>query len=209
MMRLWTIQPLAVWQILERDGVFHTDPAQSSFKDDYPEGCDWIVRRLRRHAGPESEGCVLPIWAWYQWRGVARAKPDLRAIRYELEGDWVRLEVEVENDHVLLSDFHVWHYCMSYWYLPSSGRDDRRFNKELRLRGLNYHRTKPLPDAVYYARIEQSWERVFDLDWKGPDGGFDNETRWVQAVFWELRLEQVREVSHLRGTWPDRKRRLL
>jgi hypothetical protein len=52
-MRLWTIQPLAVWEILERDGVFHTEPELSDFKDDYPEGYDWIVRRLRQHAGPE------------------------------------------------------------------------------------------------------------------------------------------------------------
>lgn len=130
-MRLWTIQPLAVWQTLERDGVFHSDPAQSEFRDDYAEGYDWIVRRLRQHVGPEPEGCKLPIWAWYQWHGTARPKPDLRKLRHDCIGEWVRIEVEINDENVLLSDFIPWHYCMSYWYLPSSGRDDRRFAKRL------------------------------------------------------------------------------
>lgn len=137
-MILWTIQPLAVWEILERDGVFHCDPAQSEFKDEFPEGYDWIVRRLRRHAGPEPKGYILPIWAWYRWQGIARPKPDLRTLRHDCIGEMVRIELEIGEAVVLLSCFHLWHYCMCYWYLSASRAEDRRFTKELRVKGLNY-----------------------------------------------------------------------
>lgn len=206
-MRLWTIQPLAVWQILERDGVFHTDPAQSEFVDDYPEGYDWIVRRLRQHAGPEPEGCKLPIWAWYRWQGAARAKPDLRKVRHESTGEWVRIEVEIGEVDVLLSDFVAWYYCMCYWYLPSSEEDGHRLEKELERKGQNFYRTKPLPDPAYHARIEQSWDQILDLEWSCPDGSYVNDIKWVQAVFWELRREQVRDVTHFRGAWRKKKSR--
>ncbi|MBC8139714.1 MAG: DUF3841 domain-containing protein [Fibrella sp.] len=205
-MRLWTIQPLAVWRILEHTGVFHTDPAHSAHKDDFPEAYDWIVRRLRQHAGPSPEGCELPIWAWHQWRGAARPKPDLRWFRHKTEGDFVRIAVEITDNEVLLSDFDLWYSCMNYWYLPVSRADDRRFTKSLRERGLDYYKTRPLPDPQYHARIEQSWERILDLDRVGRDK-VTRENRWIQAVFWELRRDQVCEVTPFRGTWSDRKSR--
>ena len=128
-------------------------------------------------------------------------------IRHEIEGESVRIEVEMGADNVLLSDFHLWHYCMCYWYLSASRADNRRFDKELRERELDYFKTKPLPDPVYHARIEQSWERILDLEWAGPDKAHPSNDKCIQAVFWELRLEQVREVTHFRGTWRDRKLR--
>ncbi len=111
----------------------------------------------------------------------------------------MRIEVELGETEVLLSDFRLWHYCMNYWFLPASKAEDKRFNKELRNNALNYYSMKPLPDPVYHARIEQSWERILDLNFVGIDKILD-ENRSIQAVFWELRREQVRAVTHFRGT---------
>ena len=32
----------------------------------------------------------------------------------------VRLELQVADDRVLLSDFDLWHYVLNYWYLPET-----------------------------------------------------------------------------------------
>lgn len=203
-MQLWTIQPLAVWKTLESDGVFHSDPMQSEHRTDYPEAYDWITRHLMQHAGSPPLGCVTPIWAWYQWHGEARRKPDLRWWRHWMEGDCVRIEIEMSGDETLLSDFDLWHYCMGYWYL-SDTEESERFEAELLEHGLNYYAQKPLPDAKYHAQIERSWERIFDWERVDDSSTLPRAGKWVQAVFWELRLDRVRAVTQFRGAFRAKK----
>ena len=201
-MQLWTIQPLVVWQTLERAGVFHSDPAQSEHRSDYPEAYDWITRRLTQHAGSPPPGCTTPIWAWCQWRGEARRKPDLRWWRQWMEqGDWVRIELEIPEAEVLLSDFDLWHYCMGYWCLGQNEEERERFEAESAEHGLSFYAQKPLPDAHYHAQMEQSWERIFDLHTVDEVSAFPHTAKWIQAVFWELRRDRVCAVTHFRGAF--------
>ena len=55
---------------------------------------------------------------------------------------------------------------------------------------------KSLPDSEKEKYMEENWERIFNTD------PFENDWtargKWVQAVFWELRKEQVRKVRFFR-----------
>ena len=108
----------------------------------------------------------------------------------------VRLEIELDERRVLLSDFELWHYVLNYWYLPESEEDGESFEAELKGAGLCFFTEKPLPDPGYHKRIEASWLRIFDLDWSAKEIASPRKDKQIQAVFGELREENIRSVQY-------------
>ena len=96
---------------------------------------------------------------------------------------------------VLLSDFSLWHHVLNYWYLPASRKDERAFERQLNAVGLDYFKTKPLPDSRLHKRVEASWERIFDLDFVARGVTGPRDERIVQATLWALPLEWVRKIT--------------
>ena len=157
----------------------------------------WMVEKMRCHIGSSPTPDCMPIWAWHQWEGSKRKKPDLRAGRHLDKGQrGVRIEFEPADADALLSDFSLWHFALNYWYLPGSEGDGKAFEEELASHGLCFFDQKPLPHAGYHARIVASWDRMFDLDWSEPDVSQPRETKAIQATVWELRRDQVRCHHH-------------
>lgn len=69
-------------------------------------------------------------------------------------------------------------------YIPLSEKDDNIFESST----FSRQRKTEL--------IKKSWARIFDLDWHEPYINHPKNERMIQAVFWELRLENVLEVEH-------------
>jgi hypothetical protein len=107
----------------------------------------------------------------------------------------VRIELEIGDNRVLLSDFQLWHYALNYWYLPASVRDGQEFDAELKAAGVCYYRTKPVPDVKLHARIERSWERIFDLGWSSRAFTAKRAERTIQGVVWDIWLGDIRGVT--------------
>jgi hypothetical protein len=89
----------------------------------------------------------------------------------------VCLELEVPDHLVLLSDEEEWHIVLGDEYL-CCGQD---IDSE-------YEWYEGLPSEKRDAVQTASWERIFNV--------FDREepSQFIQATFWELRLEQVKGV---------------
>ncbi len=193
-MRLWTIQTIEAWNALQRTGVLHADP---SLIEDYRlPAYNWLATRMHERIGKPPTDCSYPIWAWYQWQGHNKRRPDLRSTAHLPKGSHgIRIEIEVDEKNVLLSDFELWHYVLNYWYLPISERAGESFKTELAKAGLCFHRTTPLPDLNYHKQIEESWSRIFDLDWSADAISSRREDKTIQGVFWELNIEQVQNVK--------------
>lgn len=51
--------------------------------------------------------------------------------------------------------------------------------------------------GAFTARVEASWERVFDIDHADLDPAWNGspETQSIQAAFWRLSQDQVRKVE--------------
>jgi hypothetical protein len=144
---------------------------------------------------------AVPIWAWYQWEGVERCKPDLRSSGYLPKGSHgVRVECQVADDRVVLSDFDLWHYVLNYWYLPETEKAGRAFEKKLAHAGLSFYacdHKHPLLHVRYRREIEKSWERIFDVGWadRGCAVAKPPRAKSIQATLWELALEDVVQVT--------------
>ena len=108
--RLWTIQPLHVWEKLRQMGALWVDPGTDEFSHEFRESYDWMCRQMRRRL-PEYEG-HYPWWA-YDY------KLDLRSFRYQSgTGRQVLLELALPPEQVLFSAYGAWHFVLGPSYLP-------------------------------------------------------------------------------------------
>lgn len=105
-------------------------------------------------------------------------------------GENVILELEIPDDDVLLSDEENWHYVLNNWYLHDVNNDEDKWN-EIDAWFDN------LPLDKQEAIKRKPWERIFDKD------NADNNWKFVQATFWELRTEQIKSVRKFTGRGRD------
>ena len=187
MVRLWTMQPVEVYNILMRDGVFICD----SNKVPEPSFCEryeWMNKKLAQK-DKKPDNVSYPIWAWYRFNGKEK-KPDLRHSCYGTRGDkMVCLELEVPDENVLLSDFDLWHFPLNNWWLYDCFRDgycDEDHDKD-------HAWFYALSQEEQRAEIEKSWERIFDIT--PYENDWIEKGKYVQAVFWELKKEYVRKIQ--------------
>jgi len=183
-LRVWTIQPAAVYEKLKAEGVFRCDPmhpecfAALGFYRAY----DWLAGQMRQRIGGPPDGVRYPIWAWYAMYGKNR-RPDLRWIEFRAQSAGYCIELEIPDADVLLSDAEGWYIVLNDGYYPSANDS---FDAE-------YQEWELLPD-VDRERIKiDSWDRVFDV--------FNEKTpcEFIQATFWEMRIEQVIQIRYFRG----------
>ena len=197
-MTLWTIQSIAAWKILQREKVLFNDRRYS--EELYLDAYRWMVKQMERRIGPRPENTSLPLWAWYQRHDSKKRKPDLRFSAYLPKGErGVRIEFGQSDKGVLLSDFELWHYVLNYIYLPQTIADGEAFDVELEAElskhNLSFSEVEHLPVRAYHQRIEESWERIFDLDWFDEEITHPFDEKSIQATFWQLHFDQIRDVQ--------------
>jgi len=139
------------------------------------------------------------MWAWYQ-EGDGHKRPDLRSGGYLERGRrGVRIEFEIDPQQVLLSDFTLWHHVLNYWYVARSEADDLAFERLVEAQGWGNPPPHPFPDPAIHGRVVRSWDRIFDIDFEDEYVTGPLDRKAIQATFWELRLDDVRDVTHFRA----------
>ena len=193
-MTLWTIQSIDAWKELQTSGILRCYDRFVE-NEDY-EAYKWMAKQMEKRIPVPRPGNAMPLWAWFQWEGEQQKRPDLRSSSHLPRGDrGVRIEFQIRDDWIILSDFDLWHYVLNYWYLPQSLADEELFEMKLAEHGLSFYDTKPLPDPIFHDAIRQSWERIFDIEWEEKGITVPKEQKSIQATFWELRLKDLRLVD--------------
>lgn len=142
---------------------------------------------------PAYEG-RYPWWAYDH-------KPDLRRHHTDGPGRFVRLELAVAPERVLLSAYGAWHYVLNLFYLPQSvddeeyQREDNVWEEELERHGLNPYRGLLLPEP-WQSRMTASRERIFDVDDL-------RNTNTIQACFERLDFADVVRVTFFTPHLPE------
>ena len=169
-MKIWTIQPLEIWQMIQNTGVYICDPELSSMPD-FAFAYDWMAEQMTNLIGEPPTGIVYPVWGWYRLRGKHK-KPDLRSERwcYGSGGeDYTCIELEIPDDEVMLSDFDKWHYILNDDYYFFSPDDEWNAQQEI------YYATLSDKDKESFKR--RNWQGVFEIE----------QSKNVQATFWSLK----------------------
>ena len=186
-MRLWTIQPIAFYVRLRTDGRICCDPSLAcnliQTPDAFQTAYNWMAEQLRKRVEMPPDDVRYPIWAWYALDGKHQ-KPDLRRTEFRFyHGNHVCLEVEIPDSEVLLSDEEAWHIVLNDAYISAGENIDAE-----------YAWFEALPEDQRRRVKRESWERIFDIFNPGASCLF------IQAVFWQLRLDQVRDVRVFKGS---------
>ncbi len=162
----------------------------SKEKIDWPEFIhyyDWIREQMIRRI--PGYGGAYPIWLWAK-------KPDMRKTGWGPGGQkLVRIEAEIPEERVLLSDFNLWHTPLNDGYLGISKADDDAFEAEVEKRtGRKFARiTDPDFPEDLKRRVIDSWERIFPDRWGELDDPewFGEVPGVLQACVEEVSLEEV------------------
>jgi len=196
-MVIWSNLTQQAWKELQTQGRLRVSRRHT--EKDFLGSYLWMASQMeRRLQTPRPSEDSMPIWAWWQWWGDRR-RPDLRASGYLPKGTrGIRVELRVQADHVLLSDFELWHYVLNYWYLPRTEKEGIAFEKKLTRAGLSLvgcTHARPLPHAGFRREVESSWERIFDLSWTDRRHRIvsASNNRSIQATLWELSMDDVVE----------------
>ena len=146
-----------------------------------------MAEQMCKRIGQPPQGVQYPIWAWHtvEWK---HAKPDLRRSEFRsYKTPQVCLEVEIPDKAVLLSNEDMWHIVLNSEYYGDACSDE-----EYEAEGKWFD---SLPAQEQIAVKRQSWEKIFDV-FPARETSWDCHGKYVQATFWELRLEQVKAVRH-------------
>jgi hypothetical protein len=175
-MILWSIQHSNQLKEFEETCVLlaNKDHVDKDFQSSY----DWLVTKMQHI--PNLYQVEYPVWAWKNWY-PDRAKPDLR--KYTRQGkkgeNLIRIEFEVDDSEVLVTDFDYWHSVLNYSYIHSTQAEEDEWSDG----DWNDPKWKYSDDEII-----KSWDNLFNLG--------DRAMGSNQACVWQIKKEQVRKIDH-------------
>lgn len=201
-MRIWTIQPLAVLEQVEKDGVALSYGGLSDWDDYVWEPYEWLIGQLVQRRGWTPRR--FPWWAYCE-------KPDLRNHRWSGRGMQVRLELEIDENRLLVMPRWAWDNVVSGQYIAYTEEEDRAWNERmlanvpLESYGDPDSRDplRPLPDP-WNTELHTSWERLFapGLPPESPKrpGPWESGSGKKRECVWEeIRRDDIRRVTRFEG----------
>jgi hypothetical protein len=184
---------MRAWDQLQRQGVLRGDGRRVAAC--YRYAYRWMADQMRLRLPPHC--AKFPLWGWYQWQGAKQCRPDLRASGHLAKGQpGVRIELELPEDTVLLSDFNGWHSVLNRHFLSISEQEDDAFGRELERAGVEWRWPYPEP---FHDRVVSSWQRIFDVEAGDAEWWGAPAERTIQATFRELTIPQIRRVHIFRA----------
>lgn len=196
-MRLWSIQPLAVWEALEasEDGKLFVDPDHEGVWQEFRTAYEWLAKEMKKRIpGYQDHPNGYPWWAW-------TIKPDMRReIWHCAKGNkFVLIEITLPTDQICLTDFDIWNIVLSKRYVSWNDEEQDTWDAEWETRFGKKHWKKEEVSAdilaEHTARVEESWLHVFDFNNPNRDPEYWGEVE-KQATFGTLDKSQVVKVSH-------------
>ena len=201
-MKLWTIQNEEVYKKFKSTGILRAD--RNFIYDDMIFHYNWMVDQMKKRIGtPNAETIKYPIWDWYQWQGTKNKRPDLRFSGHLERGiKGVLLELEVEAEKVLLSDFADFNNVLNYGYISNNEKEYDNFYNELESYGYCHYDLQSADKKSeileqFKIKLYESWDKIFNLErevderWSGK-----KEDQSIQATMWEVEWKQVVSGKH-------------
>lgn len=191
-MRVWSIQPEKLYEDLKIKKALHCDPTQSELISEcgFGPAYDWLVRQMKERVGLPPKGVLYPFWAWHtlEWK---HQRPDLRRMEFRAyKGDQVCLELEIPDNMVLLSNENTWHIVLNDGYYGDSSNEQEAEIED------HWFESLPLDEKAVVKM--KSWKKIFNVSPPYEDA-WECQGKYVQATFWELRLDQVVAVRRFKG----------
>lgn len=180
--RVWTKQHISVWEILERQGVYHAHGDGIFHNEDaklMKESYLWLASNIPG-AQNKPAGSEFPIWLAFSRAGTMLPTPNT-----------VLLELEIDPALITHINIAKWGMILNCAYIPRDAQDKQRHSQLLRDWGTSDEKacmTQFYPQIK--REIQASWARLFDdsIQLGSPE---------TYGTIWEVRKEWVRNVEIL------------
>ena len=201
-MILWTLQKYEAYESLLKNGklISNYDLSMAADCYEFDYAYKWMINQMNIKLNIENTNC--PIWLWYQYDGIKNKKPDMRRTAHDTKGTkLVRLTLNIDENKVLLSDFSLFHFVLNYWYLPINEEDGCTFDKiydTINYIDMRYDFVKHpnnLDIINIRNKIENSWQRIFDLSLEDDYLYYKKSEKSIQATTFDISLEDVIKVE--------------
>lgn len=202
-MIVWTIQKREVYDELLSSGIYYTKEPDFTHVEEFRYAYDWLVPKMIERIGkPPYEGIKYPVWSWYHYS--PKYKPDLRYSEFKYHKyPQVRLELEIPDNQIVLSDFDLWGSVICYWKICHNYKQSNLFD-EIMKRNLgknqySFSLSNPAP-SPFHEEIVESWDHIFDMTYtcQGYAKGFSDkipENKSVQGTFWYISKDMIRDYT--------------
>jgi hypothetical protein len=193
-MPLWTVQPLAVWAQVQRDGAAWVDPSRVNRHGWLPPPYSWLSWQLRGRIDGS-----LGRFPWFAYC----SRPDLRWVRHTRP--WGETQVSMESEpppgQWVAFPCWAWHEVFTGQYLALTAADARDWARRVRdAVGVAFGEYEGLLPEPLESELEASWRRLFSpalpaRSWRRGDRRVDRE-----AVVEVIRAPWVRRMHVFAGT---------
>lgn len=185
-MRLWTIQPPEVVDIINTTEQFTCDTTLSENYKDFHDAYHWLVNEMDKRNITHPQHLTLPLWAWHT-RNAKHKKPDFRYMGLGVRGTrYACIEFEIPDNQVLLSDYDKWHNVLNKsWYDDSTNESE--FDE------LQAWFDTLEPQERHKLTID-SWQKIFDTTYRKSQ--WDSNGEYIQATFWVLEKSMIRDIKY-------------
>ncbi len=201
-MILWTIQSIDQLNKLVQTGTLQTDYMDETFSE---VAYRYMREQLCKRVGPPPSAASWPVWAWAQYDGISKSMPDITQPGHVEPGHaGALIEFEIAENECLFSDFFLYHEIMNLSPIFDTDEEQNLFDQELNDAGLWFgDSSKVLAHPQFGPRVVSTWQKIFDLDTPSERLPCVRSERSIQAVFWSLPIERVRNVVQFIGAEND------
>lgn len=183
----WTFVPQAIVEDILAGNIQECPVDKADDEPNFMLAYEWLRDRMDESGLVGRKPGISPWWCWVRMDGQYAKPTDLNA-----DEGFVLLELSLDPEDVLLSDFHFWHVPLNYWYFGGSEEAGDAFDEEMKAIGLNIWTMKPLPEP-HHSRVQDSWREVFLLDCQN-DYTYAFEDKAIQGVFWRMKPENIKGI---------------
>ena len=177
--RVWTKQSAVVWDILQREGIYHARRADILRTEEAAligTAYDWLAQNTPG-AGAKPKDAEYPIWLSFSRAAAMLPTPGT-----------VVMELAVDPESITRVNIAKWGAILNYSYIPKDPADARRHQALLREYGTGDARAMMTPFFPQIRReITDSWKRLFDDSIQlGSPACYGN--------IWEVRREWIQQI---------------
>lgn len=197
-LRLWSIQEAFKLDEIKSSGKLIC--SENKYSLEWDKEYKWMIRQMNERIGFPKLRNQYPIWAWYQYEDSKHKKPDLRKSGHLPSGtNAIRIEFEKRIENVLLSDFILWHYPLSYKSIIAKNEEECE-EFEARLKNMKLDKTEfnDLPIGIRNS-IEISWQRVFDMDFDNEFYTHPKQDKKIQACCWDIKEQEIMRIDKFKA----------
>ena len=190
-MRVWSMQPLEVYNEIMKKGYYVCNPKKSELireESNFRIAYNWLIKEMVKRIGYPPKGVQYPVWAWAVYNG-RNHKPDLRTGQLKPGQEGVCIELEIPENQLVLSDFDAWHSVLNDSFSDTS-KNEMEWEKQ-------HDWFDSLPYEERQIVKEKSWQNIFNIEPYESDWVCIG--KYVQATFWVLRKEDIKKVQFFKS----------